>query len=276
MPDLIAQRQVYEWKAEEQEALSEIWTSLSLDAGFMRMVEGKVNSVALDAYIVVKARLIGRGKVMEAVQQPFRSVVYHQLAKLKVVPPACPPSVGDLLSAFHTHSTESNSHKGDRRNLGNRISFSKSARHKCKSCRPMHTRQSFVDVDSNGLDIELIRVKRLPIPYPPLKHIVLESTSEPIPNPQEIVDRTCSSCTDYPVLDESRLPWTIPSDKSAIMYDAEENLRIVAVVIRDFARGISLLIKSTPHSLIRGTEPLAKSRIASATILFSANCSHPF
>jgi hypothetical protein len=248
----MAQRRVDERKAEEQEALSEICTSLSQDAGFMKMVEDKVVPVGLDAYIAIKAQVIGRSKVMEHVQQPFR-FLYRRLARLKAIPPACPPSVADLLSAFPTYSTESNTHKVVCRNLGNRIGFSKSARHKSKSSRRMHTRQTFVDVNSHVLDIEVIGIKRLPILYPPPKHIVLESKSEPIPDPQEIVDRTCSSCTNYHVLDESRLPYTIPADKSAIMYDSEK--RIVAVVIRDCAEGSFPLIKEWGVDLIRNEMP---------------------
>jgi hypothetical protein len=254
----MAQRRVDERKAEEQEAPSETWTSLLQDAGFMKMVEDKVVPAGLDAYITIKAQVIGRSKVMEDVQQPFR-FVYRRLAMLKAIPPSCPPSVADLVSAFHTYSSESNAHKAVRRNLGNRIGFSKSARHKSKSSRRMHTRQSFVDVDSHVLDMEVVRVKRLPIPYPPPKHIVLESKTEPIPAPQEIVGRTCGSCTDYHVLDESRLLWTIPANKSAIVYDEDEK-RIVAVVIHDFAKGSFPLIKEWGVDLIR-SEMLRRRKV---------------
>jgi hypothetical protein len=48
----MAQRRVDERKAEEREALLEIWTSLSQDVGFMNMVEDKADSAALDTYIV--------------------------------------------------------------------------------------------------------------------------------------------------------------------------------------------------------------------------------
>ena len=95
-------------------------------------------------------------------------------------------------------------------------------------------------------------LSKLSSEYPPRKHIILENYNEPIPPLRLRIERTCSFCTDYHILDESQLSFTLSSEKSAMFLDSSTN-EVIAIVIRNFAQGYFPFIKEWGTELIKNS-----------------------
>lgn len=83
--------------------------------------------------------------------------------------------------------------------------------------------------------LPVIYLHRLPSEYPPRHQFVLENSHEPIPELPSLKDRSCRYPTQFHILDQSCLAFTLPSNQSAQFVDIDTGERI-AVVIRNFAR----------------------------------------
>src|SRR5216117_3277024 len=88
--------------------------------------------------------------------------------------------------------------------------------------------------------------------YPLPDHFVLERPDLPIPPPIQLHDRTCGHCSNFHLLDETRLTFTLLADQSAIFVD-DTTGDIVAVVLRDFLQSHFISIKSWGVDLVHET-----------------------
>lgn len=88
---------------------------------------------------------------------------------------------------------------------------------------------------STPIELPIVYLHRLSIEYPPRNHFVLEIPSEPVPSTLPLRDPTCRYHTDFHMLDESKLAYTLHSNQSTLFLDADTGEQI-AVVIRDFAK----------------------------------------
>jgi hypothetical protein len=138
--------------------------------------------------------------------------------------------IQELHSAFQLYS-ETPSRKKRRQNTAHRIGFS-------------HTLNTFHK-------LRVIPMRRLSQPYPPPGYIVLE---RPGPEPEPLVEKdyTCKHPARFQELDDSRLSRTIGANESVVIID-EDTKEIVAIVIRNFAKGSFPIIKKWATKLIRDT-----------------------
>jgi len=88
--------------------------------------------------------------------------------------------------------------------------------------------------------------------YPLPDHFVLERPDLPIPPLIQLHDRTCGHCSNFHLLDETRLTFTLLADQSAIFVD-DTTGDIVAVVLRDFLQSHFICIKSWSFDLVHET-----------------------
>lgn len=83
--------------------------------------------------------------------------------------------------------------------------------------------------------LPIIYLRRLSVEYPPRHHFILENPLEPIPPIPKLKDPSCRYPTQFHLLDESRLAYTLPVNQSALCIDIDTGEKI-AVVIRNFAK----------------------------------------
>jgi len=80
-------------------------------------------------------------------------------------------------------------------------------------------------------------------------YFILENPTEPIPPPLPLRDPSCRYRTEFHILDESQLSYTLPPNQSALFVDIDNGERI-AVVIRNFARSYFPAIQQWPVPLL--------------------------
>jgi len=101
--------------------------------------------------------------------------------------------------------------------------------------RQVFTVQCIAMATAQGIPI--VKLKRLPSDeiYPPTKHHILERHYDKLPPPPPLIDKTCEYFSDYLILDEKRLKWTIEQQESAVIVD-DESGDIIAIVIRQLVK----------------------------------------
>jgi hypothetical protein len=133
--------------------------------------------------------------------------------------------------------------------LFNRANSDRNAQHTSK----VHlAKQLGLHIDNELLDLPVYTVKRRSDQnaYPPLHYFVHERPDLPVPPVPPVIDPTCSSCSKFHTLDETRLSITLYENDSGIFIDADTG-ELVAIQIRNFALGEPTEILEWGSTLIR-------------------------
>jgi hypothetical protein len=129
------------------------------------------------------------------------------------------PAASMLKDIFKQYHKSKAQHRRTQRKVASRIGFKER------------------NINSAGLpnDVPIIEVERLPTPYPPEGHIVLERYYPVLPSAPGLRDPTCSYLHTYCQLDESKLQHTVEMDQDAIFIDKTTQMPVV-IVLRNLAK----------------------------------------
>jgi hypothetical protein len=108
-----------------------------------------------------------------------------------------------------------------------------------------------LNITSEGLPIyPIILLDSLESPYPPARHIVLEQHYNPLPPKPPLIDRSCSYISDYCILNEDQLQYTVTMNEQGIFRDRKSG-ELIAIVVRNLAKDYYNIIQPWSVELVK-------------------------
>ena len=202
---------------------------LATDAQFTKLLDTHAQINDLNDVIQEKSQIVNYK--LRPNKGNYLQFIHSWLGSLQTTTKNLNPSLQTLRDAVRSYFNDSKVQQRRRQRLANSIGLN-AAR-------------------NSQQEVKVIRLRRLTLPYPPPKHNILER-DHPIPEKPELYDYTCGYCTDFHIINEDQLSYTLPMTESAIFVDEQTN-KIIAVVLRNFAKDGFRWIKPWATSLLRDT-----------------------
>jgi len=134
------------------------------------------------------------------------------------------------------------------------IEYTKAKLHRKRSHKNVTRCTGFIGNEINAVngllaDVPIIELDPLPMPYPPERHIVLESLYSTLPSPPKLRDPNCNYLYEYCELDNAKLQYTVDVDKEAIFIN-KSTKDLILIVLRDFTKDYFRIIQLWSVNLI--------------------------